>query len=54
MSTVLHPDDSVCWLAVRVPDYTGGHRCRLRADRSWDLGVLAQMTALRRVHFRKN
>jgi hypothetical protein len=50
MSTGLHSDDSVCWLAVRVPDYTGGHRRCLRAgcpDRCWDLGVLAQMTALR-------
>jgi len=47
MSTGLQSDDRVCWLAVRVPDYTGGHRRCLRAscpDRCWDLGVLAQMT----------
>jgi len=31
MSTGLHSDDNVCWLAVRVRDYSRGHRDRLRA-----------------------
>jgi len=45
MSTGLHSDDSVCWLAVRVPDYTGGHRRCLRAgcpDCGCGLGAPAQ------------
>ena len=48
MSTGLHPDDSSS--AVRISDYSRGHRSRLRAgclDRGWDLGALAQMTAPR-------
>jgi hypothetical protein len=48
MSTGLHPGNG-SYVAIPVRDYSGGHCRRLRAgcpDRGWDLGALAQVTAL--------